>query len=55
MVTFLLVTAAGVMVGWVIGILADVTECTREDLDRYRPSDDELLDWDEHTSGGRRG
>ncbi len=55
MVTILLVGAAGVLVGWVIGILADATEVTRDDLDAYRPSDDDLLDWDEHTSGGRRG
>ena len=55
MITALLVGAAGVLVGWVVGILSDATECTREDLDRYRPSEDDLVDWDSHTSGGRRG
>ena len=55
MITALLVGAAGVLVGWVVGILSDATECTRCDLDAYRPSEDDLLDWDEHTSGGRRG
>ena len=55
MVTILLVGAAAVLVGWVIGILADATQCTRDDLDRYRPSEDDLVDWEEHTKGGRHG
>lgn len=55
MVTILLVGAAGVLVGWVVGILSDATEVTQDDQDRYRPSEDELVNWDEHTSGGRRG
>ena len=55
MVTALLVGAAGVLVGWLVGVLSDATECTRDDLDSYRLSDDELVDWDRHTKGGRRG
>jgi len=55
MATILLVGAAGVLVGWVVGILSDATEVTQDDLDKYRPSEDELVNWDEHTSGGRRG
>jgi hypothetical protein len=55
MVTALLVGAAGVMVGWLVGFLSEATEVTRDDLDSYRLSDDDLVDWDRHTKGGRRG
>ena len=55
MVTILLVGAAGVLVGWVVGILSDATDCTSHDLKSYRPSEEDLIRWDEHTSGGRRG
>ena len=55
MVTILLVGAAGVLVGWVVGILSDATEVTRDDLDAYRLSEDDLVDWDQHTKGGRHG
>jgi hypothetical protein len=43
------------MVCWVIGIISDATEITQHDLDSYRLSDDDLVDWDHHTKGGRRG
>jgi len=55
MVTILLVGAAGVLVGWVVGILSDATDCTSHDLESYRPSEEDLTRWDEHTKGGRRG
>jgi hypothetical protein len=52
--SFLLVTAAGVMVGWLIGVLSDATEPTRHGLDD-QPTPDDLVNWDQHTKGGRRG
>ena len=55
MVTILLVGAAGVLAGWLVGILSDATDVTGDDLDGYRLSDDDLVDWDRHTKGGRRG
>lgn len=55
MVTVFLVGAAGVLIGWVVGILSDATATTQDDLDTYRITPDDLVDWDEHTKGGRRG
>jgi hypothetical protein len=56
----LLVAAAGILTGWVIGIVADMSagrihSKLLEELDQFRPEDDDLVDWEQYTSGGRRG
>jgi hypothetical protein len=50
-----------VVVGiWLVHFLHEVehgynrSEIDRQ-LDSYRATEDELIDWDRHTSGGRRG
>jgi len=50
-----LVVVSSVLIGWLIGVLSDATDCTSHDLESYRPSEEDLIRWDEHTKGGRRG
>jgi hypothetical protein len=58
--TILLVTLAGILTGWAIGFAADASAGRThsqlpEDLDQFRQEDDDLVDWERFTSGGRRG
>ena len=58
--TIFLVAIVGVLVGWGIGVAADASAGyihikLLDELDQFRPEDDDLVDWEQYTSGGRRG
>ena len=54
--TIALVLAGGILTGWVIQMLSESYHAQHyDDLDGYRPTEEDLVNWDRHTKGGRRG
>ena len=55
--TFVLVTIAGVLAGWSAGsIWSYVTgRQLRREIEQLQAHHVDQIEWDEHTSGGRRG
>ena len=53
-----LVVLAGIAAGWLIQFLTESGHTHSDqldDLEGYRPTKEDLVDWDHHTKGGRRG
>ena len=56
--SILAVILAGIAAGWLIQFLTESDHKhidQLDDLEGYRPTKDDLVDWDHHTKGGRRG
>ena len=58
--TFLAAAFAGFVTGCFLQFLNEATNGhssydPQEHLDACRPTEEDLIDWDKHTSGGRRG
>jgi hypothetical protein len=58
--TILFITIAGIFTGWAIGYLADAAgdlaqSNLLDDLEAYRPSEEDLAEWDRISRGDRHG